>query len=377
VAVALADLKNNFPYIQDQIIIMKLILSLLLLLFIGSCLCAQPVSQGVKKIRLSPGKWPAGKTSQPVAAISVIQARPDSITIGYIQAEKGNETYQLVPEQQHGNWLDSLIQQRYSSSFSAGGRHLLWMIRDLSVTNDTATTYYFIHLKANVYTRMSLKVDHPLLTLDTALSGRLVDNNSYVTGITDILDVLYSSSLRATPEMVAADELQEDSLLLVTKSTVPILKDSIFHRGIYTSFSEFTANAPSVSGPVWARPDTTLPGAVRLFTMEKDSSVREVKAAWGICLGGRELYKYYNGRLIPIEKSGNGFVLSRYQDPVVRKNQAIYWRRLAADGWPDDSNPFSRKQMMTVNLKKVSGGPSAGPEPVATAIDMSSGEFKF
>jgi hypothetical protein len=149
-------------------------------------------------------------------------------------------------------------------------------------------------------------------------------------------------------------------------------------QGAYASFEEFVNNSPSVTGPLWATADTAAGnGHVRLYTMEPDSSWRPLTTVWGICFGGNELYKYENGLLVPIEKSGNGFILSRYQLPALRKNQALYWRRLAANAWRHDTNPFDRSKSLVVKSFAAGAQLRTAYQPVATCIDMTTGELGF
>ena len=66
-----------------------------------------------------------------------------------------------------------------------------------------------------------------------------------------------------------------------------------------------------------------------------------------------EQYVYIDGQLIPIEKSGRGIIVSRFQKPEVRQNQAIYWRNLMSNN--KDTNPFDRKQNKKAKHKALSG----------------------
>lgn len=86
-----------------------------------------------------------------------------------------------------------------------------------------------------------------------------------------------------------------------------------------------------------------------------------------------EQYVYTEGQLIPIEKSGKGIIISRFQKPEIRRNQAIYWRNLM--GSTADTNPFGRSQNKKAKKHKALSGKKE--QPVATSIDVETGELLF
>lgn len=356
--------------------------------FIIWFLCLKANAQpGEKKINLQAGSFSSKKISGEISGIDILQGGADNITLGYIAAQSGNETYRLSPEIKNSNWLNTLVTQRYNR---AAGKPLTWVVRSVSMTTDTSGQYYFTHVKADVLRKGEANAYQKLMSVDTVLSGRLSGNNSFATGITEVLDALYLASANR----INAGKKNKNQLLspgILTEQTVeaaalegsiqpplPIITDNTVVRGAYATFREFANNTPSVTEPVWAEPDMELgKGAVKLFMMSKDSSKHQLSAIWGICFGGNELYKYENGLLIPIEKSGNSFILSRYQEPALRKNQAMYWRRMAVKVWSGDSNPFDRNHAVVTNNNQAAKKVNAGRQPLATCIDMATGELAF
>jgi len=365
------------------------LMPLVLLIYIN--LFSQAVTLPERKISPVSGAFSGAKIPAAVSGIKIIQACPDSLTLGYVPAGSGNETSKLVAVDKNGNWLNTWISQRYSSNFKTNGSHLLWLLKDLSITTDTSGSYHFTHIRADIYKTATSKSYRKIVLVDTVLTGSVADSNSYAAGLTEALDALYTISLT-----VLYNESQGNANILQQASGEPasqteelikakisadylqaILTDTLYHAGAYASISEFIHNTPSITSPIWAQPDTLSgSGHVTILTMGQDSIVHPLTSVWGVCFGGRELYKFEQGKLLPIEKVGNGFVLSRYQEPVVRKNQAFYWRRVMANGWPNDTNPFGRDQTVTVNENKSAGFP-AGRLPVATRIDLSTGELTF
>jgi hypothetical protein len=264
------------------------------------------------------------------------------------------------------------------------------LLRDLTYTTDTSGQYYYTRLKADVYRKNEGRNYRKLISVDTLLSGRLTNPDGYTVGITAVLDELYRTSLTVVyqaekPEnrlsaTEAVNGLTETAIgaQAAAGTALPVLSSKSFVNGAYATFQEFLRNTPSITGPLWAEPDTLAGnGHAKVFVLGEDSTARQLTNIWGVCFGGAELYKYENGQLIPIEKSGNGFILSRFQDPVIRRNQALYWRRVASYGWPDDTNPFSRQRVLTVQQPDVVAKFISKQLPVATRIDMSTGALTF
>lgn len=345
---------------------------------------AQPAE---KKISLAAGSFSGKRISGDISGIDILQPGANNTTLGYIAATSGNETYRLLPEANNTGWLNTLVTQRYSRP---GGAPLTWVVRSVSVTTDTSGQYYFTHVKADVLKKGETNAYQKLMYVDTVLSGRLTNNNSFATGITDVLDAVYLASAKKVDavkknksRMQSADVLTEQTVEVTAleaseQPLLPVITDNTVVRGAYASFEEFTNNTPSVTEGVWAEADAALGhGYVKLFSMKKDSSIHQLTAIWGICFGGNEVYKYENGQLIPIEKSGNSFILSRYQDPALRKNQAMYWRRMATKVWADDTNPFDRNHAVVINNNQAAKKVNADRQPMATCIDMVTGELAF
>jgi hypothetical protein len=345
---------------------------------------AQPAE---KKIGLEAGSFSSKKISGEISGIDILQGGADNTTLGYIAATSGNETYRLTPEAKNTSWLNTLVTQRYSRP---GGKPLTWVVRSVSMTTDTSGQYYFTHVKADVLRKGEANAYQKLMSVDTVLSGRLTNNNSFATGITNVLDALYLASAnridagkknknRLPSSDILTEQTVEAAALEGSKQpALPVITDNTVVRGAYANFGEFVNNTPSVTEPVWAEPDAASGnGHVKLFSMKKDSSIHQLTAIWGICFGGNELYKYENGLLIPIEKSGNSFILSRYQEPAQRKNQAMYWRRIAVKVWSGDSNPFDRNHAVVINNNQAAKKVNAGRQPLATCIDMTTGELAF
>ena len=114
----------------------------IILLFLGKGLYSQSITPPERKISPVSGVFSGVKIPAAVSGIKIILACPDSLALGYIPAGRGNETFKLVTEAKNGSWLNTWISQRYSSNFKTNGSHLLWLLKDLSITTDTSGSYY-------------------------------------------------------------------------------------------------------------------------------------------------------------------------------------------------------------------------------------------
>jgi hypothetical protein len=213
--------------------------------------------------------------------------------------------------------------------------------------------------------------------VDTVFSFPVRDTLAFSGALDTSMEIICKSWSGVSVKSNEIFEQSEDSLmqamLLPDKA---VWKDKAIAKGIYLTYQDFLNNIPSVTDPFWVEADTlSVNGAVKIKVMGSDSLVRDVKDMWGICFGGFELYKYESGQLIPIEKAGRHFIVSRYQEPLLRRNHALVWRRVINYGWPDDANPYERKR--SVVMKNSAAKIYTGPLPVATRVDPASGVLTF
>ncbi|WPV66933.1 hypothetical protein [Chitinophaga sp. LS1] len=354
---------------------------LLLAICLSIKLYAQPAISSERRVNIDGvGKYTGAIISAKIAGIRTITVGNDTL-IGYAPVQYGNETCKLMVECSYDKWLETFVENRFGGTYASQGKQLLWAIKHISITSDLSAQYFFTRLQATVYVNGDGTAYRQLFTTDTVFTGIMNSDSNYVAGLVNAMDGLYQQSVArlAKAERLTINAARQKvftvSDVINTASAevvLPVMKDANVNEGIFTSYDAFTVNKPESSMGVWAVPDTTKgAGYVKVYTMGADSSVQQVTKIWGICLGDNELYKYEDGKLISIERDGEGIILSRYQEPKKRKNQAFYWRRLAANGWPNDTNPFCREQ--SVFVKHGQGD----QRPVATRIDMATGELSF
>jgi hypothetical protein len=144
-----------------------------------------------------------------------------------------------------------------------------------------------------------------------------------------------------------------------------ILLTNRYSPGVYTSFEQFLADAPAIS--IFRIKVNKGTGSVELYKISgQDSAGILVKNAWGISVGN-ELYKINKGKLLAIEKVGSCFMLSKFVDPKLRKNNAIFWRNNIGSR-KGVKNPFDIEDVLKTTSVKVQ-------KIKLTHLDMNTGEL--
>ncbi len=304
----------------------------------------------------------------PIASIQIATALPDTTTIGYIGQPTRNAAYRLIPEAAFTNWLQTFVNSKYKNVFDTTGRQLVWVIKNVSISKDSTGNTVFVRLKADVASAAANKKYSLTGTVDTVITATGA-KAKYSLAVEEAIQALFTiSGSSNTP--LSTLQLTVNELISRAQQVynIPAIKDSIYKRGVYSTFEEFKNNSPSIANTI-IKVDNK--GSAILYQQLADSTSKEITSAWGICMAG-EQYAYAEGQLIPIEKSGKGIIISRFQKPEVRRNQAIYWRNIM--GNTADANPFGRSQNKKAKYKALSGKKE---QPVATSIDMETGELLF
>lgn len=346
---------------------------------------AQSLANGHTTVRLSELQaFNSGIVStSTIASIRLIAKLSDNTALGYLR-QAGDQTVKLTPEDSINGWLQAYIDKRFKGIFSSSGAHILWVLRNLSISEDSAAINTYIKLGAEVYSISNTKQLQLLQTIDTILTTSDTTDN-HAAAIATAIQCLYNSSAStaktpttslqafnttatSTNTSLSTDTVESQKLV---QASWPIFKDSVYPTGIYASFDEFKNNNPSLKNPV-IKIDSIDHHKILLCQLLPDSSAKEIPTAWGLSIRG-ELYCYKNGALIPIEKSKGAIVFSRYQEFATRKNQAIFYRSIIGPN-NGDHNPFSGKHFYPASDKAVANLPNP---PEATGIDLQTGDLSF
>lgn len=314
-----------------------------------------------------------------VRKIDVIVSTWDTTKLGYVQVGMANKKLKATFDAPFQYSLQSFIDNQYGALYNSTGKSLLWVIRDLRINERTFATIEkaFVLLKAEAY----ISEDNYLFRSAGSIDTVLVRSGMEVTGkhgnnIAHVLHVLYlrSADMSSGSE---TEQLTKEQIIerVNSRFALPILQTKSFHKGVYSTFEEFKNNAPSIDSFLVRRSGSKL----IVLKWNSDGTQTPLPELWGLC-SNNELYKYYRGELIPIEKEDQSFILSHYLEAINRKNKAIFWSSIlggvagglaesATSGGIVDSR-FKVYEVTTIsNIKKY--------RPEAAAINMETGNFSF
>lgn len=332
-----------------------------------------------------------------VSGIRVMQNLSDSFRMGY--AHKGPEIGTLIFKEPVTEILQKQVNRMYKHEYKKNGATLFWVINDLRFGAKLSADDYsakrlapaaidcsftrfnadaFISADGNLFKKVC-SIDTIFLILnvpsghgdDLEYALRALLRRTLLTG----KDVLENKADEFTIEQIAYRSAQ--------KPAIPILIDSNYRDGAYTNFAEFLANNPSIKTY-----ETVVSKKKKVAIVNAVENNTDTLNVWGICKKG-EIYKYYQEFLIPIEKQGNGFIISGYIEKTSRRNTNYANASLAATftGLYTGVPTLFLNMGITIAAVFLSGKPllvdsipyidETEKQPVATCIDMRTGNFSF
>jgi hypothetical protein len=312
----------------------------------------------------------------PFSAIHVIQTVWDSTTLGYIQKGAFNIPAEAIPAKDMTAFLQEYVTSQYKEYFKKDGKQVLMIFKNLRMTEKTffSNERAYLLFNADAYIsadgnnyKLAASVDSVLImqgmTDVTALHG---ENLAY--SILDLLKVCLRNGMQTlnneTPGLTP-DQIKQKEM---GRYDWPIIKTEKIMEGTFMTFEEFLQNTPSVS-----RFETEIidKKKLKILAVKEDSSRIEIKP-WGICKEG-EMYKFYEGNLIPIEKKGNGFIISDYLEKSQRRNSGIAFGALFGGLTGVAIASATSPKLFPVTLFSY----IKKQQPDASAIDMKTGELTF
>lgn len=331
-----------------------------------------------------------------VSGIRVMQNLNDSFRMGY--AHKGPEIGTLIFKKPVTEILQKQVNRMYKHEYKKSGATLFWVINDLrfgaKLSADdysvkrlvpTAIDCSFTRFNADAYISADGNLFKKVCTIDTVF---LILNISSGHGadLENALRVLLRRTLLTGKDVLEknADELTIEQITYKSaqKTTNPILTDTTYRNGAYANFAEFLANNPTIKNY------ETVPSKKKRVAIVSaaENSNKDTLNVWGICKNG-EIYKYYQEFLIPIEKQETGFVISGYVEKTSRRNTNYANASLAAAFTGLYSGLAFLRVGVTIAAVILSGKPllvdtipyidETEKQPVATCIDMRTGNFSF
>lgn len=305
-----------------------------------------------------------------VAAIEVLPVQWDTARLGFVQVGMANRRIEAVPALPFSQYIQQYVDQQYGSKLSPSGVHLLFAIKDVRINERTfqMNERGFARIKADAY----ISRDGQQYALVQAFDTVMIRNGMDVTGrhdenIARALHFLLQTSIeRGLPLLETQPSMQSKEAIKTAQLAalqIPILQDAAYVDGVYASFEEFKANKPSIT----AFKAEKVKRNIRLFT--DDAAHTPIENAWGFCTKG-ELYRTIGEAIIPIEKSGHGFVVSNYLQSAKRRNQAMFWSAVGGGMIGSAIASNAMKAYMVSSIPYITR-----QQPEATALDMETGEL--
>lgn len=316
------------------------------------------------------------KKSIPISDIQVIQLLRDSVGLGYVLKGLANQVAQIQPEKALTTLLQEHVEKMYKSDFKKEGKKMLWVIKELRIGERTGfTEYSYLKLKANSYILSDNQNYHLVYKLDSVF---VTESGGDVTAwhgqeLEDAMKLLLKETLKKAKDVSnenIAYNLEEIKKMSTPPYNYPILNDLNYTEGAYKNYEEFLQNKPSILS---YEPVVLQKGKTKYITGFINSSGDTINI-WGISKNG-ELYKYVEKQLVPIEKSGNGFIVSYYVVKANMRNNGVFMSSLIG-GLAGGLISLALAEKMP-QVKSIPNLTKSKKQPDATIIDMETGELAF
>jgi len=276
--------------------------------------------------------------SQPNGGLfEIIDLTGDSV-LGYMpSSDISNDRIAIYAPLHKQEWLNLLTANGVEKSLKIG-YSTLFVVNNLTVGGNEKESYgrikgsvYESILGKNTYTKVK-SVDDFFINRSSGLSkvGESISN------------LIIGTLASATGGIIVPISVKPQSKADVLKAeneSLQFIGNGIFPSGIYKDFQEFKQLKPAYEQfyiKVDAEKKTV---QVNGFSIG-DSTMHPVNNAFAIAVGN-ELYLCRDNRLYPVEARGNNLYLSKYIDPITRKNQARFWSmNLGSQITGNYGNPF-------------------------------------
>lgn len=352
--------------------------------------CAQKDEKSAKapgeSVIIKMSKFPIAdfpKKSIHVSDIQVIQVVRDSVKLGY--AMKGMDGYivNLNPAKPLTEFLQEHIIKMYKDEYRKDGVKILWVIKELRLGEKSGfMEYAYTRFNADTYISKEGNLFKKICSIDTVFvkeSG--VDVTKWHgDDIEYAFKLLLKRTLLIEKDMTqqSAGDMTIAQIIDISKPqlNLPILSDLSYSEGAYANYDEFLQNKPSIINYEAVVVDKQ---KVRFINNGENKDTLEI---WGLCKSG-EIYKYYEETLIPIERQGTRFIISNYIEKANRHNRNLLFFGFVggvAGGIVGGTaasliaNAAKNKLLLVKSIPYIT---SPGKQPLASGIDMRTGEFTF
>jgi hypothetical protein len=305
----------------------------------------------------------------PLQGIEIINNVWDTTRLGFVQVGMMNKKIGAFFDTTMHAALQQFTDKQYSSYYQPVGKRMLWVINELRINERTSFTSEraYVYLNAAAYLEESGGQFRVQARVDTVLErGGMDVIKKHEEHIGEALHLLFTQS---TAGKAGGEAMSREAVIdkEAARYDLPILKDPVLEKGVYTSFKEFKNNAPSVKN-FTAKEKR---GKLTVYQVLEDGSEVALEKVWGLC-SDRELYKYLFGDLIALEQVGKGFVVSNYLESINRRNKAIFWSSMLGGAIGAGIASGSNKVYEVTALPYIKYN-----RPEATCINMQNGTLSF
>ncbi len=265
-----------------------------------------------------------------INTIRVIQAMPDSNTLGYVQKGIGNRLVLAGPKTTITEDLQNYLVMQYKEQFQPGGSELLVVVKDIRINERTFAMKEraYIHFLADSWVSSGNNGQYiHATTLDTIFkTGGMDVTAGHGKNIARSLHILINKTINTTISGATGNQLTFDQIKTEAykRFDQPILQEATYKPGLYTTYDEFLQNRPSVEA---YQTLTTKKEGIQFKIIAENGDEKYI-VPWGLSRNG-ETYIYHDRNLVPVERKENSFIVSTYIEARKRRNQAMLISALA------------------------------------------------
>lgn len=282
-----------------------------------------PDSLGEKKIELTVEKVAPGEIILPFSSIKIIDNRFDTSKFGFaptsgLSKNKRRNGAKMIFKEGVAKALEDYYNEFYENAFSANGIQLVivlkkfWMSgidnrrnKEIDISNNERGTS-FLYCKLEYYLNKN-NLFIPVKRIDTIVNGVLYkseknENNQYKNWnkvfkliLNGLIEVFDFNSIVSQFNKLPQKTWNEIQRFNSSYYDIPILRDTVFKRGVYLSFYEFKQNNPSIIN--------FKEGKLRIGNNKYENYLEDDKGNlignyWGYCTGSElKIGKYRNEKL--------------------------------------------------------------------------------
>ena len=257
-------------------------------------------------------------TNKNISDIKVIDARPDTSSIGFYKTSTGSY-YSIVLKTNVADEVSGFLKDYLDikSNNDDAGAHIILVIKKLLLTNELEKYTDEKHSKndnvswlSGVIARFEFYSNNgngysPLYRFDTLLSGtdKIGHPNNYLPDVLLLsIKKLLTSDLKNISPARKKMSLDEIDTYNQRDFNIPIIGAESYNKGVYKTFEEFKNNAPSIANYEVAEDKLT-----KTIFIKDTAGMYPVRDVWGYC-DGQHLYIQSANNYFELVKTENTFI---------------------------------------------------------------------